>query len=90
MELEPDLELTLELTWDLDLSLTILPRLGECCLMFDGTDVDNGTTSPNPDPMTNFTTYLKHSEEDDGDAQFKGLSSVMNMLPPHVVQQLLG
>ena len=53
--------------------------------MFDGTDVNTGATSPNPDPVTNFTTYLKIREEDDGDAQFKGLSSVTNML----VQQLL-
>ena len=49
--------------------------------MFDGADVDTGATSPNPDPVTNFTTYLRLSEEDDGEAQFKGLSSVMNMLP---------
>ena len=51
--------------------------------------MDTGATSPNPDPVTNFTTYLQLSEEDDGEAQFKGLSSVMNMLPPHV-QQLFG
>ena len=58
--------------------------------MFDGADVNTGATSPNPDPVTNFTTYLRLREEDDGEAQFKGLSSVMNMLPPQVVQQLFG
>ena len=63
---------------------------GECCLILDGTGMDNLTILPNPNPMTNFTTYLKVWEDEEGEAQFKGRSSVINMLPPQVVQQLFG
>ena len=64
-------------------------------MIFDGTDVDHGATLINPDPGTNFTTYLKVWEnEGDEEELFRGRDSVMNMLmnmlPPQVVQQLFG
>merc|ERR1712110_1241670 len=68
---------------------------GECCLIYDGTDVDSGAKLMNPDPVTNLTTYLKiWEDEGEEEALFRGRDSVMNMLmnmlPPHVVQTLLG
>ena len=54
---------------------------GECCLILDGTGIDNLTTLSNPNPMTNFTTYYMVWEDEEGEAQFKGRSSLLNMLP---------
>ena len=64
-------------------------------MIYDGTDVDSGATLMNPDPVTNFTTYLKiWEDEGEEEALFRGRDSVMNMLmnmlPPQVVQTLLG
>ena len=67
-------------------------------MIFDGTDVDHGAKLINPDPGTNFTTYLKvwedEEDEEDEDVLFKGRDSVMSMLPrmlpPQVMQQLFG
>ena len=60
-------------------------------MIFDGADVDHGATLINPDPVTNFTTYLKvWEDEGEEEALFRGRDSVMDMLPPQVVQQLFG
>ena len=56
----------------------------------DGTNMDYGASSSNPDSVTKFTTYLKVESEDDGEAQFKGYWSIINTLPPQIAKQLSG
>ena len=43
--------------------------------------VDTDASPENPDPITNFMTYYNVEEEAEGEAHFKGLSTILNMFP---------